>query len=725
MLHDMCGTTRDGTTVRGLVEAGKKLGFNTIPCYDEYDDFVKGRVRFPLICICTNEMGMGHYVVVTGIHKGYVRILDPAVGKRKEKIDDFRKEYAGGFIQFYPDTDFAISDSANGRGVIWRFLDILKPEREHLMWIILIGFVMTILGIALSMFDRILIDRIIGNSLEDKLPLFIMSFIAINLVNIGFSLVRQHVALHLSKNLSITMTEKYYTHILGLPMRFFGTRKRGDILTRYQDANTVIGILTQIIIFPVDMIFAVVSGFFLYNLSPKLFCITVISVALTAALIYAFIPFYKRMNRESMVAESNLNSMIIESLSNMETVKANSAEDNVFGKVRDRLGESVSVMYKVGVVSNLQGTISGILSMVCGMVMMWVGVIDIFAGTMTLGILMSFNALSGFFTGPIGRFISIQTQFQEAEVAANRLSEIFDIEEESDRRTGNFVPEDLKGDIVFEGVTFRYGSGKALLKDLDLTIRQGEKVAIIGESGSGKSTLGKLITGLWMPEEGNISIGGQPIDSMDAQAIRSRIAYVQQNTELFSGKITDNLRLAREDTSFEEMVDACEKALCMGFISKLPLRFETVLEEGGANLSGGERQRLSIARALLKDSDIMILDEATSSLDMMVENRVMDSIFDCCRDKTMIVIAHRLSVANRCDRIIVMDSGRIVEDGTHESLLASDGPYAELWKSQFVRRGSDAETDLNIPEDSAGVPDDEDRPMEYRLLSSEFDRNAH
>lgn len=686
MLHDMCGTTRDGTMVKGLVEAGKKLGFNAIPCYDEYDDFIKGRVKYPLICICTNQMGMGHYVVITKMDKVKIHILDPAVGKRKEKIEDFRKEYAGGFIQFYPDTDFAISDFTGSRSVIWRFLDVLKPERKHLMWIILTGFMMTLLGIALSAFDRILIDRIIGNSLEDKLPLFILTFIAINLVNIGFALVRQHVGLHLSKNLGITMTEKYYTHILNLPMRFFGTRKRGDILTRYQDADTVIGILTQIIIFPMDMIFAVISGFFLYNLSSKLFWITVISMAITAVLIYLFIPYYKKKDREMMVAESSLNSIIIESLSNVETIKTNSAENSVFMKVRDRLGDSIAVSYNVGVVSNIQGTISGIVSMVCGMVMMWVGVIDIFGGIMTLGLLMQFNALSGYFTAPIGSFISIQTEFQEAEVAANRLSEIFDIKEESDQRKGEFVPKDLKGDIVLEGVTFRYGSGKALLKELDLTVHQGEKVAIIGESGSGKSTLGKLITGLWMPEEGTITIGGQYIDSMDVQAFRSRIAYVQQETELFSGKITENLRLAKDNATFEEIVDACETAQCMSFISNMPMRFETVLEEGGSNLSGGERQRLSIARSMLKDFDILIMDEATSSLDMMVEDKVLDNIFDRCEDKTVIMIAHRLSVANRCDRIIVMDKGKIIEDGTHEELLELGGAYSELWNKQFRRR---------------------------------------
>lgn len=711
MLHDLCGTTADGTTVSGLCDGASKLGLKAVPVYVGYDDLMDGDVTYPFICATVTPEGYGHYVVVTRIGRKGVRILDPALGRRRESAESFRKEFTGRIVLFAPDTDFTVS-SGGRDGLLHRFMGMLKPHSGLFATIIVIGFVLTLIGIGLSVFYRVLIDDIIGNSLEEQVTAFFLFYLMINLFNVALSTVRQRTVIHLSQKLSISLMLGYFGHILRLPMRFFGTRKRGDIITRYQDAGTVVDVLTGIIVTVLmDIVFAAVSAFFLYSISPELFRITLVMVALSAVLIYAFLPSYRRLNRESMVAESGLNSNIIESLSNVETIKTNSAEDRQLESMEGRLVDSLSVGLRAGILGNIQGTMSSVLSAVGGVAMMWVGTLSILGGGMTLGTLMSFYSLSEFFTGPIGRFVSLQIEVQEADIALKRLSEIFDVEEES-CRGDRLMPASLRGDIVLEGVTFGYGSGKPVLKDFDLTIRGGERVAIIGESGSGKSTLGKLISGLWRPDEGTVTISGQCVDDMDLQSMRQRIAYVQQDTELFSGTVAENLRLSKEDASYEEMLDSCEKAQCMQFISGMPRRFDTVLEEGGANLSGGERQRLSIARALLKDSDILIMDEATGSLDMMVESRVLDGILGCRDGRTVIMIAHRLSAVTRCDRIVVMDRGRIAEDGTHEELLEAGGIYADLWNSQF-RKGP-AEDGAQVPdivaEDDGGIGGE----MEYR-----------
>ncbi len=711
MLHDLCGTTADGTTVGGLCDGASKLGLKAAPVYVGYDDLLDGDVTYPFICATVTPEGYGHYVVVTRIGRKGARILDPALGRRKESAESFRKEFTGRIVLFAPDTDFTVSSEGRD-GLLRRFMGMLKPHSGLFAIVIVIGFVLTLIGIGLSVFYRVLIDDIIGNSLEEQVTAFFLFYLMINLFNVALSTVRQRTVIHLSQKLSISMMLGYFGHILRLPMRFFGTRKRGDIITRYQDAGTVVDVLTGIIATVLmDIVFAAVSAFFLYSISPELFRITLVMVGLSAVLIYAFLPSYKRLNRESMAAESSLNSNIIESLSNVETIKTNSAEDRQLESMEGRLVDSLSIGLRAGILGNIQGTISSVLSAVGGVAMMWVGTLSVLEGEMTLGTLMSFYSLSEFFTGPIGRFISLQIEVQEADIALKRLSEIFDLEEESEGG-GRLEPASLRGDIVLEGVTFGYGSGKPVLKDMDLTIRGGERVAIIGESGSGKSTLGKLIFGLWRPDEGTVTISGQCVDDMDLQSMRRRIAYVQQDTELFSGTVAENLRLSKEDASFEEMLDSCERAQCMQFISKMPRRFDTVLEEGGANLSGGERQRLSIARALLKDSDILIMDEATGSLDMMVEARVLDEVLGRHDGRTVIMIAHRLSAVTRCDRIIVMDKGRIAEDGTHEGLLEAGGIYAGLWNSQF-RRGpvkDCTEDDEAVPEDVREAGGE----MEYR-----------
>lgn len=717
MLHDICGTTRDGTSIKGLCGAAERLGLKAVPLFFEYDHFIGSKeLRFPLICMTVSSEGLGHYVVVTRISNKGVDILDPAIGKRRETKESFRKEYSGRLILLAPDSDFTTAGSDDRRNLIWTFIDMLKPHTGLFATVIVIGFVLTLLGIGLSIFYRILIDDIIGNSLEEQVTAFFIFYLFINLVNVALGTIRQHAIIYLSQKVTIRMMTGYFSHILNLPMRFFGTRKRGDIITRYQDTGTVVSVMSEIVLTVIiDIVFAVVSAFFLYSISPKLFVVTVLMLAVSAILIYVFLPSYRRLNRESMVAESNLNSNIIESLSNIETVKTNSSEAIILDKMENRLVDSLRIAFRAGVLGNVQGTLSSILSAVGGIGMMWLGTVSILEGEMTLGILMSFYSLSDFFTGPIGRFIGLQIQLQEADIALKRLAEIFDVKEESQQRSGGLKPETLRGDISLKDVTFRYGSERPVLRDVNLTVREGERIAIIGESGSGKSTLGKIIAGLWQPTEGSVSIAGFDVLNLDVSHMRSRIAYVQQNTELFSGRISDNLRLAKDDATVEEMFDACQRAQCMPFISKMPGRFETYLEEGGSNLSGGERQRLSIARAFLKDSDILVMDEATSSLDMLVEKKVLDEIFSDPEHRTVIMIAHRLSSVVRCDRIVVMDNGRIVEEGTHESLLAANGSYAELWNSQFVCSDSGPERGCNMcPEnsvDALGMGDED--IMEY------------
>ena len=284
---------------------------------------------------------------------------------------------------------------------------------------------------------------------------------------------------------------------------------------------------------------------------------------------------------------------------------------------------------------------------------------------------------------PIGRLISLQLSIQEASISLKRISEIYEVEKEQDEDDFEKVKiEKIDGDIELNNVTFRYGSRSPVLKDVSIKIPKGKKVALVGESGSGKTTISKLILKYYTPEDGKININGYNIEELDLYSLRQNISYVPQNVELFSGTIKDNITLGRPNASYGEIKAACENSGCSEFIERLPGKYGTFLEEAGGGLSGGEKQRLALARALIKKPKFMILDEATSNLDFISEAKIFNTLFKKGRNITMLIIAHRLSTIRDCDIIYVMDKGRVVEVGDHESLLRKKGYYYRLYISQ-------------------------------------------
>ena len=301
----------------------------------------------------------------------------------------------------------------------------------------------------------------------------------------------------------------------------------------------------------------------------------------------------------------------------------------------------------------------------------------------TLGSMFAFMSLSSYFMDPLGRLVGLQMQIQEAQIAMKRMAELYDIEPEQAEEQGLDTDFSLAGDITFENVTFGYGSRAPVLKDVDLEIKNKSKIAVVGLSGGGKTTLARLLLGLWVPERGSIKINGRNIEELDKRVLRQKIAYVSQNVELFSGTVSENVKLGNRLATDAWLREVCASAGCGGFIDKLPLKHGSYLEEAGLNLSGGERQRLALARAIIKNPEILILDEATSNLDFMSESTVYDTIFSL--DCTVIIIAHRLSTIRRCDEILVIDSASVSERGSHLELLSRGSLYKKIWESQIGR----------------------------------------
>ena len=726
-LRDMMGTDLKGTNLVGLQKAANELGFTTAAVRVDRENFLSD-FSLPCIAQVITDQGLAHFVVVfkkTTIKddgarrkhmlqdaesrkeeeekgkkhkcKDYVIIGDPGTELKKISLDEFYKNFTGVLLLLNPTSEFkggklGSRDGKDGKdgksgkyGMMKRYIDLLLPQKKLFFYAILSSVITTILGIASSMFNKILMDEVLPYGLNNLLVTLILVFSVVSITSTLIGFVRQWVLIHLSIKIDIPLMLGYFGHIFNLPMKFFATRKTGDITTRYSDADTIKSIFTSIALSLVmDISMAVITGIILFRMNAMLFSISLFMALVSILLVLVYKQPYKRINEESMAQSAALNSQMIESLRGIETVKCNANEQTELDNLEREYMKSLKISLRSSRISTTQGLISSFISTGFSMLTTYVGITQVLNGEMTLGGFMAFSTLSGYFTSPLSNLIGLQMQIQEASISMKRLTEIMDYPAENETAEGmeQSEMEKVEGDIEFKDVTFRYGNRAPALDHVSFTIPAGKKVALVGSSGSGKSTITKLLLKYYDPEDGEIDVNGVNLAEYSSHSVRRAIAYVPQNVELFSKTIYDNIRISRMDATLDEVKEAAKKADAHEFIRHLPLQYNTYLEEAGNGLSGGEKQRIALARAFLKDSNLYILDESTSNLDFATETLIFNMIYEQLADRSMLIVAHRLSTIRDCDLILVMDHGKIVERGNHEELMAKNGRYAELWNMQ-------------------------------------------
>ena len=691
-IREVAGTDKQGTNAYGVIKAAEQLGFSAKGVKGDKEAFFS---EFPLPCIAhvIVDGGLLHYVVIHKITKKQVVIADPGKGIVRLTPEEFfgekaeegkppKYQWSGVLILMVPDTSFEKGDET--KGLFQRFFHLLKPQKRLIINIFVASMILTIFGILGSFYFKVLIDDILPAGLVKTLHILSIGIILLNLFKVLLSAIRSHLLLYLSQKLDIALLLGYYNHILKLPMNFFGTRKVGEIISRFNDASNVRDAISgATLTIMIDTLMAIAGGIILYIQNGYMFAVTLLVVVLYFIIVFSFNSWYKKLNQDQMENNAQLTSYMVESLNGIQTVKAYNAERKVNLETETKFIRLLRSVFKLSWVSNLQGSLVGFVELTGGIVILWVGAYNVIGGNLTIGQLITFNTLLAYFLDPVKNLINLQPQMQTAIVAADRLGEILDLDPE--RTLGEdkkLNPDTLQGDIWYKNVTFRYGTRRPVLEHITMNIKQGQKIALVGESGSGKTTLVKLLLNLYGPEEGEILINGNNIKDINLESLREKIAYIPQETFLFSGSIMDNLTLGLDDVTTEDVIDASKKASAHDFINDMPLRYETRLEENGSNLSGGQRQRLAITRAILKKPDILILDEATSNLDSITERAIQETIDEYAKDMTTIIIAHRLSTIKRCDTIYVMEKGKIVETGNHEQLIGFNGMYARLWGQQ-------------------------------------------
>ena len=680
-LRELAKTTMEGTTAFGLVRVAEELGFETRAIRADMSLFDMEDISYPFITHVLKDGKLMHYYVVTGQDKNAIHIADPdpTVKMTKMPRERFESEWTGVTIFLAPTPDYKPhKDAKNG---LFSFLPILTKQKGLIANIILATLLVTIINIIGSYYLQSIIDTYVPNQMKSTLGIISIGLVLVYILQQVLAYAQDYLFLVLGQRLSIDVILSYIKHVFNLPMSFFATRRTGEIVSRFTDANSIIdAIASTILSIFLDVSTVLIISVVLFSQNINLFFISLLALPIYAVIIFAFMKPFERMNRDTMEANATLSSSIIEDINGIETIKSLTSEHSRYQKIDKEFVAYLKKSFTYSRAESQQKALKKVAHLLLNVSILWMGAALVMDNQMTLGQLITYNTLLVYFTNPLENIINLQTKLQTAQVANNRLNEVYLVESEF---AENKTVQDMsliKGDMTFSNVSYQYGYGKNVLTDINLTIKEGSKVAFVGISGSGKTTLAKMMVNFYDPSQGEISLGGVNLNQIDKHALRRYINYLPQQPYVFNGTIMDNLLLgAREGTTQEQFLRAVELAEIRSDIEKMPLNYQTELTTDGAGISGGQRQRIALARALLTDAPILILDEATSSLDILTEKKIVDNLM--ALDKTLIFIAHRLTIAERTEHVVVLKQGRIIEQGTHQDLLDQGGFYAHLVKS--------------------------------------------
>lgn len=679
-LRVLAKTDLEGTTALGIVRAAEKLNFETKAIRADISLMKVKELPLPFIVHVNKDGKYPHYYVVYAIHRNYLKIADPdpLVGKTKMSYDKFSKEWSGVAIFLAPQPDFKpVKDKESN---FFSYMPLIFRQKKIISNIILASLLVTMVGIGSSFYIQGVLDTYIPSGMKNTLGIVSIGLIVVYAVQQVLNFAKGYLLLVLGQRLSIDVILSYIRHLFVLPMSFFETRRVGEITSRFSDANTIIDAISNIILsIFLDFGILIMVGITLSVQNSKLFILSLAEIPLYLLILWLFSKPFTQRSKEQMQAGSMLNSTIIESLNGIETVKSLTGEQVTYSKVDREFTDVLKKSFSFQKAVQLQDSIKNFLRLMFNVLILWYGSTLVIKNVMSVGQLMAFNALLAYFTDPLQNILNLQSKLQAARVANHRLNEVYLVPSEFNINDEYSMNLPINNDIEVENLNFSYNYGVLKLKNINLHVKFGEKIAIVGASGSGKSTLAKLLVNFFDIEDKNskIMLGNVDIHKMDKKLLRQKITYLTQEPYTFTGNIIDNLRLgAPNDVTNKEILWATEIANIRKDIEDLPNGFNTEISET-AGFSGGQRQRLSIARALLTGSEILILDESTSNLDVLTEKRVIDNLLSI-KDKTIIFVAHRLNIAQKSERVLVMENGELVEDGTHESLLLSGGYYSQL-----------------------------------------------
>ena len=682
-IRQYAGTDKKGTNVLGLIEAAEKLGFEAKGVRGELDSLFK--IPKPAIAHIIVKEQLHHYVVIYEVTKEYIIIMDPGDGKiHKKTNEEFLKEWTGVLVLLMPKEDFATGNEKVS--VLKRFWCLLKPHKFVLLQAFIGAVIFTLLGFSTSIYIQKITDYVLVGGNTKLLNLLSVIMLVLLLLQIIIGVFKDVFLIKSGQQIDARLILGYYKHLLKLPQQFFDTMRVGEIISRINDAVKIRAFINEVSLSLTVNILIVCFSFgimFLYYWKLALIILLVIPLYLVVYIIIN--KLNKKTERKIMESSAELESQLVESLNSVGTIKRFGLESFANINTETRFIGLLNIGYKSALNSIFSGTSTTFIAQLFTIILLWSGSYFVIEREITPGELLSFYAIIGYFMNPVASLIGANKQIQNALIAADRLFEIMDLEREENIEKVVLKKEKI-GNIEFRNVAFRYGNRVQVFTDLNLKIKKGNSTAIVGESGSGKSTLISLLQNLYPIQRGRITIGDLDLKYIQHESLRELVSVVPQKIDLFSGNIIDNIAVGDFSPNMELIIEICKSTGILEFIESMPNGFNTYLGENGATLSGGQKQRIAIARALYKQPEVLVLDEATSSLDSTSENYIQKAIEILrVKKKTIIIIAHRLSSVINADEIVVLQKVEVLEKGNHSELYSLKGNYYNLWQQQMPK----------------------------------------
>lgn len=675
-IREAVGTGQLGTTLLGLRRGAETLGFNArqVQASPELLDHLD---QAPLPAII-HWKGY-HWVVLYGKNRKKYIIADPAVGIRYLTRKELNAAWTDRvMLLLTPDELRFYQQPEDTIGGLGRFLKRVLPYRRLLIEVILLNLVIGLLALAFPFLLQILTDDVLVRGDTQLLTTVVIGVMAINLFSSCLRFIQSNLIAHFAQRLELGLVLEFGRQILRLPLSYYEARRSGEIVSRLRDIREINQLVSQVAIgFPSRFFIALVSFCLMVFYSWQLTLLAVLIAGVMSISTLAFLPTLQQKTRAVLVTAAENQGMLVETFKGALTLKSTNAKPQAWEEFQERFGRLANVTFNTIEITILNSTFSSLASGLGSIALLWFGSTLVIGKVLTIGQLLAFNSMNGNFTGFIGSVIDFVDEFARARTAMERLTEVIDStpedDEEETKKAYAYILSDA--DISCKKLNFHHAGRVDLLEDFSLTIPGGQVTALIGQSGCGKSTLAKLIAGLYPLQSGNIRYGIYNQQDLSLDSLRQQVVLVPQEPHFWQRSILDNFRFSYPDITLEEIVRACQVAYADEFISEMPDKYNTVLGEFGANISGGQRQRLALARAIVKNPPILILDESTGALDPVLETKVLDRLLWYRQGKTTITISHRPRVILRADWIVLLDKGKLMLQGTPEDLEKLPGEH--------------------------------------------------
>ncbi len=687
-LRDRCGITKEGVSLLDISTGAESIGLRTLAIKCTLNDVVS-KVPLPAI-VFWNE---NHFVVVYNADKKYIWISDPAKGRVKYTHEEFRKgwypkgEENGVLLAVEPTVDFQKSEAekTQRKSTFSGILRYFFPYKKQFGLVLGIMLVVTLLQAVLPFISKAVIDVGIKTSDVNFIHMVLFGNICILASVMAFNVLRDWVLLHITSRVNIALISDYLIKLMKLPVTFFENKLLGDILQRAQDHERIRSfIMNNSLALIFSSLTFIIFTIILLVYNANIFYIFLAGSACYIVWVLLFLSIRKKLDWEYFELLSKNQSYWVETVSAIQDIKIFNYEKYRRWKWEEIQARLYHVNKKVLTVTNAQNLGAQFIEGMKNMAIVFYCAVAVINGEITFGVMISTQFILGMLNGPLIQFINFVVSAQYAKISFLRINEIRELEDEEDLLSiGSTTVMPEKKDITLENVFFQYTpNGSMVLRNVFLRIPEKKVTAIVGGSGSGKSTLLKLLVRLYKPTHGEIKMGGMNVTAINLRQWRDLCGVVMQDGKIFSDTILNNIVLDDDHIDYERLREVCRTAQLEEEINSMPKGFETMIGETGRGLSGGQKQRLLIARALYQDPEFLFLDEATNSLDVMNERKIVEALNNAFKQRTVVVIAHRLSTIQHADQIVVLNQGYIAEIGNHQTLMEKKGLYYQLVATQ-------------------------------------------